>query len=193
MLSKREKIDIQEFAEKITPTSWNICLNKNEYKPRAGILNVYIDFLGGQRQLDAEDEMLGPFKGRVPWPIRMESNGRLFIIHVELCVDLIFYTNQGGNRKPVFEINQKEVIVHELAHVAVNRWQDWRFKTHKACTSGKTRKYDQYTFGHGQAFLRAFELLIIRTEKQFGKNMVKTLWQDLKECQRAHAYNVSPG
>ena len=57
MLSIREKSDIQDFAEKITPRTWNICLDKTEYKPKAGILNIYIDFLEGKRQFAANEKL----------------------------------------------------------------------------------------------------------------------------------------
>jgi len=176
MLSNREKSDIRDFAEKITPRTWNICLNKNEYIQRAEILNVYIDFLAGQRLREAEKEVGDVFEGRIPSPIRMESNGRLFIVNVELCVEPIL----DINNELVREMKPKETLVHELAHVAVNRWEDWRFKTHKLSTPRENRKYDQAN-SHGHAFYRAFELLIIRTEKQFGSDMVmvKELRQEL--------------
>ena len=123
MLSNKEKFDIQNFAEKITPRTWNICLDKTEYKPKAEILNIYIDFLEGKKLRDAAEEVGETFLGRIPWPIRMESNGRLFIVNVELCVEPIL----DINKELVLKMNPREALVNELAHVAVNRWEDWRF------------------------------------------------------------------
>ena len=74
-------------------------------------------------------------------------------------------------------------MVHEMAHIAAVRAHARRLGRKEV----KSRSIVGYTFEkkmHGPLFCKAFQRMIIRTEKAYGKERAKDMRIDLKYCQR---------
>lgn len=159
-----EQEEIIEFANKITPSNWHICSGSpKDWKYEPGILNIILDIDDQdiEELYDLEDEEDDIFVGQV-W-------GKMRFMHLK---------NFGIDRKGKIAMAHIVVraawgdllgtIVHELAHVAVDRYAAFKTKTYKTGGLGLGSYRDVEEDMHGPIFQKALWLIVKRAVKKYG-------------------------
>lgn len=160
-----------DFAKSICPPNWNIFTNEKHYISRVNILNIKL--LIKNRTNPHDSNMNG-----VTFPIACGENREWF-------TSIILW-------KPVSWVN---TMVHELAHIAFDRWLCSKFRVQYCCNSflksdtnkfhknirirsDKIRKYFSAKslmdlvssdINHGRSFQVFYELMADRVCKRYCK------------------------
>ena len=176
--AEQEKVRL--LADRITPKSWHIMADPGDFKFIPGTLNINFWFLysdyGDGDYID--DCRLGEVHGPMyVYPISffkdqfrdaeeaVKKYGDGFIANVEIRIypSGAFWDLEG-------------TVIHELAHVAVARYQMWQQKPQKNNMSFALEREDDM---HGPLFQRFYRIMLNRTKKVFGEEMVKHQWKHL--------------
>jgi hypothetical protein len=157
--------DLIGFCNRITPVNWHVSSDPKKYVFLGpGTLNIFFRILdhfvdGWIYAFKAGDMSFYPvsrYKDRSDAKESLETYGEHFVAESE-----IWLYPQGCK---FFGDDSFAAMVHELAHVAVDRWVAFRAKAYRPVAKYKKIKNRIH---HGALFCRAFETFIRRVEK-FG-------------------------
>ena len=173
--TEQDKKNICQFADKITPKSWNIFSDHIRTKYMPEVLNIQLLFI--DIPLEFEHDNLG---GYVP----IFADRAFFYKNVYPDARSAFrtygnflYAETFIKLFPNSLLDIEGTIIHQLAHVAVSRYGMWQQKSWKKDFSRSMRDEDDL---HGPLFQRFYKVLLDRTKKVFGEEMVKTQWKHLE-------------
>jgi hypothetical protein len=208
-----QKETIRRFADRVTPLSWHIVLDPKDERLQAGILNIHLSLQGKNEQIYTD------FLGRKCYPFEHKDGtiwyanryGNVFHRHqvkpILGMIDgrMVFkdLKTLGVNRKgKVARIivrlwpdlgDWKGTLIHELAHVAVYRYQACRTKDYYCKTLLKNhwhidvkslliREKFLREGHHGPSFQKAFFTLSKRVIREFRAEIPydDDLWKTLK-------------
>lgn len=160
------------FCNRITPVNWHVATSPDHFVfqgPRT--LNIFIKildhFIDGWiyafKRGDMKFHPVSLYSDYVPHAAEsLQSHGEHLVAESE-----IWLYPQGCR---FFGDDLYAAAVHELAHVAVDRWSNLRWKIHE-----ETKKMPH----HGEAFCRAFETLMDRVQR-FGGHEQRHILESLK-------------
>jgi hypothetical protein len=199
MLSDVQKEEIRRFADRITPKSWNVVLEPEDEIKEPGILNILIsiqkpenevftDCFGNKcypcestRGIEYFENIYGDvfLKNQVKPALGMVSGRMVF-------KDLKTYMTDRKGKVAKITIklwpylgDWKGTLIHELAHVAVYRYNAFKTREYREKALFKNpwdidtktlfiRKTLLREGHHGPAFQRAFSTLAKRAIREFG-------------------------
>ena len=213
MLSDTQKEGIRWFADRITPKSWHVILDPQDERLEAGVLNIHINIEG------PENEVYTDFFGRKCYP-HENRDGTIWyankygnVFHrnqVKPILGMLYgrmvfknlksfgIEGKGKVARIVVRLwpylgDWKGTLIHELAHVAVYRYQACRTKnyTHKALFRNpwnldlKSMLIEERLLReghHGPSFQKAFFTLTQRAIREFKVDIpaADDLWKTLK-------------
>ncbi len=225
MLSDVRKEEIHRFAHRITPKSWNVVLRLEDEIKKPGVLNIFLSIQGPKSEVftdyfgnkcypcESKDGVkyfknrygdvflkshvkpaLGMVSGRMvfkdPTPSGTECKGKVGKITIKLWPYLGDW---------------KGTLIHELAHVAVYRYNAFKTREYRKKALFKNPwNIDSKTLlikktllregHHGPAFQRAFSTLAKRTIREFGAEIPAndifwiTVRYELKQYERRRKY-----
>ena len=213
MTSAFDKEEIRRFADRITPKSWNIILDQKDALETPGVLNILLSIQGQENQVytDIYGNKCYAFEGKDGENYFANRYGDVF--HKDQIKPVLgmilgrmtfkelksFETDKTGKvAKIIVQLwphlgDWRSILVHELAHVAVYRWQ--AFMTKDYGKGGLFKKYygenlraslikEQLVIEdhHGPRFQKALLSLAKRAVRAFGKEMHKDdiFWKTLK-------------
>ncbi|MBL7181231.1 MAG: hypothetical protein ISS65_13645 [Desulfobacterales bacterium] len=213
MYSGAQKETIRRFADRVTPQSWHIVLEPKDERIQAGILNVHLSLQGPEKQVytDFWGSKCYPFEHKDGTIWYANRYGNVFHRHqvkpILGMIDgrMVFkdLKTLGVNRKgKVARLivclwpylgDWKGTLIHELAHVAVYRYQAFRTKDYQDMTLLKNHwnidlksliiKERLLREGHhGPSFQKAFITLGKRVIREFGAEIPydDDLWKTLR-------------
>lgn len=199
MLSDVQKEEIRRFADRITPKSWNVVLEPEDEIKEPGILNILIsiqkpenevftDCFGNKcypcestRGIEYFENIYGDvfLKNQVKPALGMVS-GRMVFKDLKAHVT----DRKGKVAKITIKLwpylgDWKGTLIHELAHVAVYRYNAFKTREYREKALFKNawdidiktlfiRKTLLREGHHGPAFQRAFSTLAKRAIREFG-------------------------
>jgi hypothetical protein len=168
------------FLKPIIPHNWNIRPawgreEKKSFKPNA--LNIKVWFVEWEEEADFLGQVHGPLRF-LPvglWASISPASRRAskefphaFLSQIELWLS------------PLWNLDRQGTLVHEMAHIAAVR-------AHARRSGRKDRSIVGQNFEkkiHGPLFCKAFQRMIIRTEKAYGKEKAKAMRLDLEYFQK---------
>ena len=171
--------DLIDFANEITPSSWNVFVDvMRDYSYKPGILNIWLNIIDEEDEY-MEDDLYSRIDGpmifsrilpsRHPWKKKnavkpYRRYGSYTIADVDIQINQMNDLNDFKN-----------IIVEELAHIAVTRWKAHQLKPWTE--EGSYFEVDHNIEGasesfrsKGPLFQKAYETLIARAENAFGEN-----------------------
>jgi hypothetical protein len=204
---------IRRFADQITPQSWHIVLDPEDEQMQPGVLNIHLSLQG------PESEVYTNFWGRKCYP-HEDRSGKIWYVddlgnayrrnQVKPILGMIYgrmvfkdlkalgVKRKGKVAKITVRLwpylgDWKGTLIHELAHVAVYRYQAFRTKDyHKKTILKNFWNVDLKSLlveerllregHHGPSFKKAFFSLTQRVIKEFGAEIPKddVFWQTVK-------------
>lgn len=199
MLSDVQKEEIRRFADRITPKSWNVVLAPEDEIKEPGILNILISIQ------KPESEVFTDYFGNKCYPCESKDGikyfenryGDVFLKNqVKPALGMVsgrmvfkdlkaHVTDRKGNVAKItiklwpYLGDWKGTLIHELAHVAVYRYNAFKTREYREKTLFKNpwnidfkalfiRKTLLREGHHGPAFQRAFSTLAKRAIREFG-------------------------
>lgn len=105
-LNMKEREKIRQFADAVTPSNWNVWIDSADFKSGREILNICLRIVSRDKWIECEAQL--NIHGATPAYIDVMDDTYFTIIMLSE-----YWTVKRG---------YKEVIIHELAHVAVLRW-----------------------------------------------------------------------
>jgi hypothetical protein len=213
MSSSVQKEAIRRFADRVTPKSWHIVLDPKDERIQPGILNIQLSLRGPEEQIYTD------FLGRKCYPFEHKDGsiwyanryGDVFHRHqvrpILGMIDgrMVFKDIQtyrinckGKVARIVIRLwpylgDWKGTLIHELAHVAVYRYQAFRTKDYYNKTRFKNHWNIDLKFlllkerllsegHHGPSFQQAFFTLSKRAIREFTTEIPydDALWQTLR-------------
>ena len=160
--------DLIGFCNRITPVNWHVVTHPKKYVFLGpGTLNIFFrildHFVEGWIYAFKKGSMrfypVSRYKDRSAAKESLEKYGEHFIAESE-----IWLFPQGCE---FFGDDSYAAMVHELAHVAVDRWAAFKEKAYKTVPEEKATKRRLH---HGEQFCRAFETFIRRVDKFGGED-----------------------
>ena len=212
MISDAQKEAMRQFADRVTPQSWHIVLDSKDERIQPGILNVHLSLQG------PESEVYTDIWGRKCYPFEhtdgsiwyANRSGNVYHRHqVKPILGMIdgrmVFKNLktlGVNRKGkiariivrlwAYLGDWKGTLIHELAHVAVYRYQACRTKDYQNNALFKNPWNIDFKSllikerflregHHGPSFQKAFFTLSKRAIREFGAEIPYNddLWKTL--------------
>jgi hypothetical protein len=213
MYSNVQKEAIRWFADRVTPQSWHIVLDPKDERTQPGILNVHLNLQGPEKQVYTD------FFGRKCYPFEHKDGtiwysnryGNVFHRHqvkpILGMIDgrMVFkdlkahgVNCKGRVARIIVRLwpylgDWKGTLIHELAHVAVYRYQACRTKDYQNNTLFKNHwNIDLKSLlikerflregHHGPSFQKAFITLSKRVIREFGAEIPydDDLWKTLR-------------
>lgn len=124
---------MRQFAQQITPSSWNVVLHPGQNRWIANTLNLLLSVKSGPFEVftDSEGRLCGPdIPGAVPCPAMLRGN-LLYTPLDEMRIDL-----PGTAAHGVIQIwpragDWKELIIEALAQTAVCRYLAFQARIHR--------------------------------------------------------------
>jgi len=176
IFSDAEKEKIRRFADRITPKNWNIWIYPKDCKYIPRILSIRLWFHND----DTIDARMGSVHGSIQvYPISIFKE-----VNPEAAKALKKY-GDGSSTQVTIEIypvsvfvGLEDTIIHELAHVAVGRYETWQQKPLKHKSPFVFKEPEDGM--HGTLFQRFYRIMLHRAEKVFGKERVKEQWRNLE-------------
>ena len=213
MLSDAQKEEMRRFADQITPKSWHVVLDLKDERIEPGILNIHLSIQGPEREVYTD------FFGRKCYP-HEDRDGTIWyanrfgnVFHrdqVKPILGMIYgrmvfkdlkafgVERKGKVARIIIRLwpylgDWKGTLMHELAHVAVYRYQACRTKAYtKNILFKSSWNVDLKSLlieerllregHHGLSFQKAFFTLTKRAIKEFGSQIPKddVFWQTVK-------------
>lgn len=154
------------FAKKFIPHSWNICTSREDEINKPGTLNIDMFF---ERSSYYEDKhRLGEIHGPMTF---YQGVGR--------CT-LFLWPHDDDT----FAI--ESTLIHELAHVAVNRLLAWKLKQHKNGLVNAKTDLDENP--HGPTFQRVLEIMLSRMLRRVEENMAYEIASEIERDLEYYRY-----
>jgi len=160
----------------ITPSSWNVFIDQKDRKWRPGVLNIWLWIHEYNGDDDIEDECIG----------KVHSPQRYYRISFFAKVDTRAakaLRRFGDGVVAYCEIWLREewlgveTLLHELAHVAVQRYSAWKQGVHRHPDLGLASCVEEET--HGPLFQRFYRTMIKRAERYLCKELAEN-WGELR-------------
>lgn len=193
MIPENEMI---QFAKRIVPKNWNVTLNELDFKYKPGILNLILRSM--RQKHSGLDGRIAEVHG--PMSITKLSKERIIYKNFSskfqedrfLKIEQALLTHGDGN------IAQQEIwiypdaeepensgctwkgtLIHELAHVAVNRYAVFKIKAlrKEICLVDSLQDLEENM--HGPYFLKAYEIMIDRAVSTFEDQLEEDVMDDV--------------
>ena len=198
-MSFEKDTKIQRFADRITPKNWNVILRPEDEIKEPGALNVLI------RIQKPETEVFTDYFGNKCYSYENEKGNKYFVNRygdvflrdqVKPALGMVagrmvfkdlksMRTERKGKVAKItiklwpYLGDWKGTLIHELAHVAVYRYNAFKTKAYKEKALFKNpwnidpkmliiKKKLQREGHHGQSFQKAFSMLAKRAIREFG-------------------------
>jgi hypothetical protein len=177
-----------DFCNKITPANWHVTAHPQKYVfTGPGTLNIFFrvldHFVDGWIYALKKGSMkfypVSQYKDCSEAKRSLEKYGEHFVAESE-----IWLFPQGCK---FFGDDSYAATVHELSHVAVDRWVAFKAKAYK---KGFEDRPSKKRLLHGEQFCRAFQMLIQRVEK-FGGNESKHILNSLRFELNCYLHDLS--
>jgi hypothetical protein len=199
MISSVKNEEIQRFADRITPKNWNVVLSPEDEINEPGILNVLIriqkpetevftDYFGNKCYTHESKDGIEYFVNRYGDVfLRNQVKPALGMVYGRMVFKDLKSTGmerKGNVAKITIKLwpylgDWKGTLIHELAHVAVYRYNAFKTKEYREKALFKNpwnidpktliiKKTFQREGHHGPAFQRAFSSLAKRAIREFG-------------------------
>jgi hypothetical protein len=199
MLSPIHNEEIRRFADRITPKSWNVVLRPEDEIEKPGVLNILISIE------KPENEIFTDYFGNKCYPYEAKDGIEYFVnTYGDVLLKnqvkpalgmvsgrMVFKDLKSGHTERKGKVAKitiklwpylgdwKGTVIHELAHVAVYRYNAFRTKEYreKALFKNPWSTDSQMLFikktllhegHHGPTFQRAFSMVAKRAIREFG-------------------------
>lgn len=161
MPTKIENEEIRRFADPITPRRWKMILDAREALLENGVLNVLLNIEGEKHRvfLDPDGNTCQSSKPGAAPCIAGISGGMLFTDLRERGIDQAGKVAQAVIRLWPYHADWHGALIHELAHLAVYRWQAWKMKAHLKPGMILVRPGAGEEDDHGRAFTNALSAI----------------------------------
>ena len=141
---------MREFADRITPPSWNIRIpGSGAYVKVPGTLNILL--IPSDRPADDNPNTLGAVPSLMTFCNNVAET------------DLWLYPHVNKDS------NWQATLIHELAHVAVNRWASFKARAHRV--DGSVNFWLANEAPHGPLFQEALSLMLTRVMRELGSEL----------------------
>jgi hypothetical protein len=182
------------FCNRITPSNWHIIDDPFDFFFQGpGTLNIVVrlidHFIDGWIYALKRGSMR--FRPLSHYKDHYASAGRSFEKHGDYLVgESEIWLYPDGCR--FFGDDLYAVMVHELAHVAVDRWLAFRLGI---CRASSPAQVPRSELGHGDVFCKAYENLILRVDglKEDSGEIVSYMRSELKNYRCAYRQMASSG
>jgi hypothetical protein len=148
------KKELCQFANKITPKNWYISTEHHANKDDPGTLNIWLLF-NDQAHDEDTDRAGGPHD-----PMR-------FLNGVAFAEIRLYPLNQNHEG---FVLSWKGTIIHELAHIAVDRYGAFKKKIYRPGGAMIARMTEENM--HGPTFQKALRLMLVRAASVYGEQVL---------------------
>jgi hypothetical protein len=162
-------------ANLITPSSWNVFIEQKNRKWKPGVLNIWLRIHEYDGDDDPGDEWIGKVHGpqryyRISFFAKMETRAgkalRRFGDGVVASTEIWLREEWLG----------LETLIHELAHVAVQRYSAWKKGAHRHPDLELALCVEEDR--HGPLFQRFYRTMIKRAERYVCKELAEN-WGEL--------------
>ena len=191
--------EIQRFANRITPKSWNVVLRPEDEIKEPGVLNILISIQKPETEVftDYFGNKCYPYESKDGIKIFVNRYGNVFFKHqVKPALGMVsgrmvfkdLKSTRAERKGKVAKItiklwpylgDWKGTLIHELAHVAVYRYNAFKTREYREKILLKSpwnidpktlflKKTLQREGHHGPTFQRAFSTLAKRAIREFG-------------------------
>ena len=165
-----------DVANLITPSSWNVFVDQKDRKWEPGVLNIWLWIHEYNGDEDTEDECIGQVHG----PQRYYRISFYSKIDIQAAKALRRF---GDGVVAFCEIRLSEewlgleTLIHELAHVAVQRYSAWKEGAHRHPDLELAFCVEEDK--HGPLFQRFYRTMIKRAERYVCKELCEN-WGELR-------------
>jgi hypothetical protein len=159
--------DLMGFCNRITPPNWHVTTRREQFTFRGpGTLNILVRILdhfidGWFYAFKKESMRFYPVSLYAGQDGDALESVQIYGEHLVAESEIWLYP-EGCQ---FFGDDLYAVAVHELAHVAVDRWRAYKCKSFKEPGQGPVANRE---FHHGKVFCKAFETLIMRANTLGG-------------------------
>ena len=169
-LTHEQQQSLADLANLITPASWNVFIDEKDGKWKPGVLNIWLRIHDYDGDDDPEDEMIGKIHGpqryyRLSFFAKMDTRAakglRRFGDGVVASTEIWLREEWVG----------LETLIHELAHVAVERYSAWKQGAHRHPDLESTSCVQEDR--HGPLFQRLYRTMINRAERYLCKELAE--------------------
>jgi len=153
--------EIRRFADRITPGRWKMILDAREAILENGLLNVLLNIEAEEHQVfrDPDGNTCDSSRPGATPRIAGISGGMLFTDLRERGVDPPGKVAQVVIRLWPYYGDWHGALIHELAHLAVYRWQAWKMKVHLKQGMILIKPGAGEEDDHGRAFTKALSAI----------------------------------
>jgi hypothetical protein len=170
MSHEPERQGLVDVANLITPPSWNVFIDQKDEKWKPGTLNIRLWIHEYNGDGDPEDEWIGKVHGpqryyRISFFAKMETGAAKALRRFG---DGVVASSEIWVREEWVGL---ETLIHELAHVAVQRYSAWKQGAHRHPDLESTSCVEEDR--HGPLFQRLYRTMINRAERYVCKELAE--------------------
>ena len=165
-----------DVANLITPSSWNVFTDQKDRKWKPGVLNIWLWI----HEYDGDDDPEDEWMGRVHSPQRYYRISFFAKMDIQAAKALRRF---GDGVVAFCEIWLREewlgleTLIHELAHVAVQRYSAWKEGAHRHPDLELAFCVEEEK--HGPLFQHFYRTMIKRAERYLFKELAEN-WGELR-------------
>jgi len=168
-----------DVANLITPSSWNVFIDQKDRKWQPGVLNIRLwihEYDEDDDCLDTVDDCIGHVHGpqryyRISFFAKVETQAAKAL---RRCGDGVVACCEIWLREEWLGV---DTLIHELAHVAVQRYSAWKEGVHRHPDFGLASCLEEET--HGPLFQCFYRTMIKRAERYLCKELAEN-WGELR-------------
>jgi hypothetical protein len=148
------KKELCQFANMITPKNWNVSTEHHGFKGESGTLNIWLLFHDKGHYEDV-------------WMLA-ESHSLIRFLDGAAFADIWLYPLNQNHEG--FVVSYKGTIIHELAHIAVDRYVAFKEKVYRPGGAMIARMTEENM--HGLTFQKALRLILVRAASVYGEQVL---------------------
>jgi hypothetical protein len=161
-LTQDQHQSLADVANLITPSSWNVFMDQKDERWKPGTLNIRLWIHEYNGDDDPEDEWIGKVHGpqryyRISFFAKMDTRAAKALRRFG---DGVVASTEIWLREEWLGL---ETLIHELAHVAVQRYSAWKKGAHKNPDLESAVCEEEHR--HGPLFQRFYRTMINRAER----------------------------
>jgi len=172
---EQKQQSLVDVANVITPSSWNVFIDQKNRKWKPGILNIWLWIHEYDGDADTEDEWIGKVHGpqryfRISFFAKMDTRAAKALRRFG---DGVVASSEIWLREEWLGL---EALIHELTHVAVQRYSAWKKGAHRHPDLELALYVEEDR--HGPLFQRFYRTMIKRAERYLCKELTEN-WGEL--------------